>query len=144
MKMLSLSDKERIVIQEVLKGELTKQQIADKVGYKNRSSVYKVLEKEEAQEYMQTLADRAVGEAVSILKANANEAARNLVKIASGNIDDTNKQTVYALLQAINSVLEKSGLSSKNITLKDDREKENKVSNEDILSAIDDLEEESK
>jgi len=142
--MLSLSDKERIVIQEVLKGELTKQQIADKVGYKNRSSVYKVLEKEEAQEYMQTLADRAVGEAVSILKANANEAARNLVKIASGNIDDTNKQTVYALLQAINSVLEKSGLSSKNITLKDDREKENKVSNEDILSAIDDLEEESK
>lgn len=142
--MLSLSDKERIVIQEVLKGELTKQQIADKVGYKNRSSVYKVLEKEEAQEYMQTLADRAVGEAVSILKANANEAARNLVKIASGNIDDANKQTVYALLQAINSVLEKSGLSSKNITLQDERDKDNKVSNEDILSAIDDLEEESK
>ena len=86
---------------------------------------------------MQTLADRAVGEAVSILKANSNEAARNLVKIASGDIKTEDKQTVYALLQAINSVLEKSGLSNKNITLQDNRKDNNKVSDEDILSAID-------
>ena len=135
--MTNLSDREREVIKLVLEGSLTKNEIAEKVGYANRSSIYKILEKPEAQEYMQLLADRAVGEAVAILKANANEAARNLVKIASGNIDDENKQTVYALLQAINSVLEKSGLSSKNITLTDSREDTNKVSSEDILSAID-------
>ncbi|MEY8417065.1 hypothetical protein AAK964_12245 [Tissierella praeacuta] len=141
--MTSLSDKERQVIQEVLRGELTKNEIAKKVGYANRSSVYKILEKPEAQEYMKVLAEKSVSEAVAILKSNANEAARNLVKIASGNIKAEDKQTVYALLQAINSVLEKSGLSSKNITLQDFRDKEDtSVSEEDILADIEELENE--
>lgn len=139
-----LNDRERKAIQLCLEGNLSKQEIAEECGWKSRQSIYQLLDKEEAKEYMEKVAEKSVSEAVAILKANSNEAARNLVKIASGNIDNENKQTVYALLQAINSVLEKSGLSSKNITLKDDREEENKVSNEDILSAIDDLEEESK
>lgn len=136
-----LNDRERKAIELVLEGRLSKQEIAEECGWKSRQSIYQLLDKEEAQEYMQMLAEKSVSEAVSILKANANEAARNLVKIASGDIKAEDKQTVYALLQAINSVLEKSGLSSKNITLQDNRKKEDKVTDEDILSAIDDIEE---
>ncbi|MSU01393.1 hypothetical protein [Tissierella pigra] len=140
--MINLSDKERKAIELVLEGRLNRSEIAEECGYANRSSIYKILQKEEAKEYMQQIAERSVSEAVAILKANANEAARNLVKIASGDIKAEDKQTVYALLQAINSVLEKSGLSSKNITLNDLREKEANVSDEDILTAIDEAREE--
>lgn len=142
IEMINLSDKERKAIELVLEGRLNRSEIAEECGYANRSSIYKILQKEEAKEYMQQIAERSVSEAVAILKANANEAARNLVKIASGDIKAEDKQTVYALLQAINSVLEKSGLSSKNITLTDNREKEDAISEEDILSDIDALEDE--
>ena len=134
--MINLSDKERKAIELVLEGKLNRNEIADECGYSNRSSIYKILQKDGAKEYMEKIAERSVSEAVSILKANANDAARSLVKIASGNIKAEDKQTVYALLQAINSVLEKSGLSSKNITLEDKREKGSNISEEDILADI--------
>lgn len=140
--MANLTDKEKKAIELVIEGKLTRNEICKEVGYKNRSSIYYLLEKDEAQEYMQKLADRSVSEAVSILKGNANDAARNLVRISQGNISKDDKQVVYASLQAINSILEKSGLSSKNITLTDNRDKENKVSDKDILDAIEELEEE--
>lgn len=137
--MINLSDKERRTIELVLEGKLNRTEICEEVGYKNRSSVYKILQKDGAKEYMQKIAERSVSEAVAILKANSNEAARNLVKIASGDIKAEDKQTVYALLQAINSVLEKSGLTTKNvtnITLNDGRDRDN-ISEDDILEVID-------
>lgn len=138
--MINLSDKEREAIELVLEGKLNRTEIAEKCGYKNRSSIYKILQKDGAKEYMEKIAERSVSEAVSILKANANEAARNLVKIASGEIKAEDKQTVYALLQAINSVLEKSGLSSRNITLQDLRDNKDNINTEDILDDITEVE----
>lgn len=123
-------------IQLYLEGELTAQQIAEECGYANRSSLYKILEKPEAQEVMKRIANESVEKAIAILKANSMVAARNLVKIASGNIKAEDKQTVYALLQAINSVLEKSGLSSKNITLTTEEKDDDVTSKDDILASI--------
>ncbi len=136
MVLHGLSDKERRAVELVIEAKLSKQEIADELGWKDRRSVYYVLEKDEAQEYMRHIAEKSVNEAIGMLKGNANQSAKQLIKIASGNISKDDKQIVFASLQAINSILEKSGLSSKNITLSDNREDKNKVSDTDILSAL--------
>lgn len=126
-------------IQLYLESELTAQQIAEECGYKNRSSLYKILEKEEAKEMMKRISEESVQNAVSILKSNSSQVAKRLVEIAKGTDKDLDKQTIYATLNAINSILEKSGLSSKNITLQDLREDDNKVSDTDILADIEEI-----
>ena len=137
-----LKAKEIRAIQLYLESDLTAQQIAEECGYANRSSLYKILEKDAAKEMMKKIAEESVQNAVNILKSNTSQVAKRLIEIAKGTDKDIDKQTIYATLSAINSILEKSGLSSKNITLNDLRQKDTSISNEDILSAIDEIKEE--
>lgn len=135
-----LKDYEVKAIRLYLEGQHTMQEVAELCGWKDRSSVYDLLKKEEAKRVMEEIANESVREAISILKQHSKDAARQLIKIAKGEIDDANKQTVYAVLQAINSVLEKSGLTTKNIVLDDRRNEKESISEEDILADIEEIE----
>lgn len=120
-----LNEREQKVIQLYYEGKKTVTEIANECGYANRSSVYQILKKQEAQEYIDYLANESVKEAVRTLKINTKDLSKAIVEIGRGNIKDV--KHVYAQLQALNSILEKSGISSKNTIVLED----NKSSDED-------------
>ena len=137
-----LKPREIKAIKLYLESSLTSQQIAEECGYKNRSSLYKILEKPQAREAMLKIADESVQSAINILKTNSCQVAKRLVEIAKGNKDNMDNQTIYATLNAINSVLEKSGLTTKNITLQDLRDNKDNINTDDILNDIAKIEDE--
>ena len=119
-----LTEKQMQAIRLYFEGKMTVQQICDTVGYKHRSSIYELLQKPEAQEYIQKLSEEGVREALQIMQINSKKLAKELLRIAEGDVK--NRNLVYAQLQALNSLLEKAGLSAKNTVVI-----ENKKSNEE-------------
>lgn len=120
-----LNEREQKAIQLYYEGRMKVDDIAHECGYANRSSIYQLLKKPEAQEYIDKLANESVKEAVRTLKINTKDLSKAIVEIGRGNIKDV--KHVYAQLQALNSILEKSGISSKNTLVIED----NKSSDED-------------
>lgn len=119
-----LTEKQMQAIRLYFEGKMTVQQICDTVGYKHRSSIYELLQKPEAQEYIQKLSEEGVREALQIMQINSKKLAKELLRIAEGDVK--NRNLVYAQLQALNSLLEKAGLSAKNTVVI-----ESKKSNDD-------------
>lgn len=119
-----LNEKQMKAIRLYFEGKMTVRQICDAVGYKHRSSFYDLLKKPEAQEYIQKLAEEGLREALQIMQINSKKLAKELLRIAEGDVK--NRHLVYAQLQALNSLLEKAGLSAKNTVII-----ENKKSNEE-------------
>lgn len=115
---------------------LTSQQIAESCGWKHRSSLYDLLKRPEAKELMEEIATEATRDAINILKSNSRDAAKNLLKIARGEVDEKNKAYIYAVLNAITSVLNMSGITSKNIIQLENNTNKNNVTEEDILASI--------
>lgn len=137
-----LTEKQIKVITLYLEGELTAQEIAEAAGYKNRQSVYDTLKREDAKEYMEKIANEAVGEAIAILKAASRKAARKLVDISEGKVEDS--KAIYAILNAVNSILEKSGLNTKNIVLEDRKSDKDKLDSSDLDQKLEQFEQELK
>lgn len=125
-----LKDKEIKAIKLWLQGDMTVQEIADECGYNHRKSIYHILNKEEGKEMLEYLANESVREALSILKGGSKDAAKKLIEIARSGKADTKQ--LYAQLGAINSILEKSGLNTKNIVLENKENKQEKVSVEEL------------
>lgn len=115
---------------------MTIQEIAEECGWKDRSSVYDLLRKPQAQELMEEMANESVKDAILILKQNSREAAKGLVKLANGEVDEKNKAHIYAISNAITSVLNMSGITSKNIIQLENNTNKNNVTEEDILASI--------
>lgn len=129
-----LKDNHKKAIEMYYEGKKTVQEIAEECGYKNRASIYDLLKRQESQEYIDFLANEAVKEAVRTLKINTKDLSKAIVEIGRGNI--TNVKHVYAQLQALNSILEKSGISSKNTLVIED----NKQSDDDYNELMEMLE----
>jgi predicted DNA-binding protein YlxM (UPF0122 family) len=119
-----LTEKQMKAIRLYFEGKMTVQEIAEAVGYKHRSSIYELLQKPEAQEYIEKLSQEGIKEALHIMQINSKKLAKELLRIAEGDVK--NRHLVYAQLQALNSLLEKAGLSAKNTVVI-----ENKKSNDD-------------
>ncbi|MEC1768294.1 hypothetical protein [Schinkia azotoformans] len=124
-----LDEREQKAIQLYYAGEMQVEDIAKECGWANRSSIYKLLKREEAQEYIDMLAKESVKEAVRTLKISTKELSKAIVEIGKGNI--TNTKHVYAQLQALNSILEKSGITSKTtIAIEDNKSNSDQDYNE--------------
>lgn len=117
-----------------IEGTYTMQQIAEACGYVSRQSIYDLLKKQEAQELLQEWAEDALKQAKLILQNNATRMAKELVKIGAGQFKD--QQKVYAQLQAINSVLEKIGFTSKNAANITTDETENQQEKNQLLEML--------
>ncbi|MBD8004544.1 hypothetical protein [Bacillus norwichensis] len=131
-----LTEREMQMLTDYFRGEKTVTEIANDHGYANRSSLYKLLENEEAQDYINKLTDQTMKNALRLLKMNSRDLSKSLLDIAKGNIADVKK--VYAQLQAINSALEKAGMNSKTIVFED------KNSNDDDYNELMDMLKEKK
>lgn len=131
-----LTEREMEMLTDYFKGEKTVTEIAHDHGYSNRSSLYKLLKNEEAQEYINKLSDETMKNSLRLLKMNSRDLSKSLLDIAKGNITDV--KMVYAQLQAINSALEKAGMNSKTIVFED------KNSNDDDYNELMDLLKEKK
>ena len=124
-----LDEREQKAIQLYYSGEMKVEDIAKECGWANRSSVYHLLKREEAQEYIDMLANESVKEAVRTLKISTKDLSKAIVEIGKGNI--TNTKHVYAQLQALNSILEKSGITSKTtIAIEDNKNNSDQDYNE--------------
>jgi predicted DNA-binding protein YlxM (UPF0122 family) len=119
-----LKENQMKAIRLYFEGKMTVEEIARECGYKDRKSIYDILKKPEAQEYIEKLSQEGVREALHIMQINSKKLAKELLRIAEGDVK--NRHLVYAQLQALNSLLEKAGLSAKNTVVI-----ENKKSNDD-------------
>jgi predicted DNA-binding protein YlxM (UPF0122 family) len=129
-----LTEKEISVVRNYYKRDKSVPEIAAEHGYSDRSSVYKIIKKPEAQELIKELTEGSVSDSIRMLKTNTTTLVKELLDIAKGKVGD--HKTVYARLQAINSGLEKAGLNSKTIVL------ENKGVTDDEYNELKDLLEE--
>ncbi|WP_158735140.1 hypothetical protein [Alteribacillus sp. YIM 98480] len=127
--MLKESHKE--MIEMYYSGMYTAKEITDKYGYADRKSLYDVLKKPEAKEYIEELSNESLKDALHTFKVSSKALSKNMLKIANGEIEDTKK--VYAQLQALNSILEKAGLNSKTLVIED------KKSNDDDYNELMDM-----
>ncbi|WP_226087472.1 terminase gpP N-terminus-related DNA-binding protein [Mesobacillus sp. S13] len=127
-----LTEREMKAIKLYFEGRMTVDQIAKECGWENRSSVYKLLNREEAQNYKNMLEAETVKEALTMLRMNSKRLTKKLIDIADGNIE--NVKTVYAELNATNSGLEKAGLTAKNTIVLEDGKKS---SDEDYNELVD-------
>jgi predicted DNA-binding protein YlxM (UPF0122 family) len=107
-----LTENQMKAIRLYFEGKMTVQEIAEACGYKNRRSIYDLLERPEAKEYIEKLANESLKESLHIMRINSKNLTKELLKIAQGDVK--NRQLVYAQLTALNSLLEKSGLTAKN------------------------------
>ncbi|WP_100408450.1 hypothetical protein [Bacillus solitudinis] len=112
-----LKDNQLKAIRMYYEGMHTVQQIAQECGYADRKSIYEILKKPEAQEYIDSLANESLKDALNTFKVSSKKLSKEVVKIANGEIKDS--KTVYARLQAIQSILEKAGLNSKTLIIED-------------------------
>lgn len=129
-----LDEREMKAIQLYYQGGKSVEEIAHECGWKNRSSIYKLLKRQEAQEYIDQLANESLKEALRTLRINSRELSKVIVDIAKGNISNT--KTVYAQLNALQNVLEKAGLNSKTLIIE-----ENKANDEDYNELLEMLKE---
>ncbi len=127
-----LTEREMGILKDYFKGEKTVTEIVNDHGYADRSSLYKLLKKDEAQDYINKLTDETLKDSLRVLKMNSRGLSKALLNIAKGNIKDVKQ--VYAQLQAINSALEKAGLNSKTTLVVED-----KKSNDDDYNDLMDL-----
>lgn len=134
-----LRDNQKKAIELYYEGKLTVQEIAEECGYKNRASVYDLLRKQEAQDYIKQLAQEGLEESLDAFRINSKRLAKRLIQVANGDIE--NSKTIYAQLQALNSVLEKAGLTTKN-TVVIENDKGN--SDEDYNELMDMMKQDSK
>jgi predicted DNA-binding protein YlxM (UPF0122 family) len=114
-----LKENQLKAIRMYYEGLHTVQQIADECGYADRSSIYDLLKKPEAQEYIDQLANDSLKDALNTFKVSSKKLSKEIVKIANGDIK--NVKHVYAQLQALNSVLEKAGINSKTLIIEDNK-----------------------
>lgn len=112
-----LNEREMKAIQLYYQGGMTVEEIAHECGYKNRSSIYKLLKREDAQEYIDMLAQESLKEALRTLRINSRDLSKIIVDIARGNIKNT--KTVYAQLNALTNALEKAGLNQKTLVIEE-------------------------
>jgi predicted DNA-binding protein YlxM (UPF0122 family) len=126
-----LKENQLKAIRMYYEGMHTVKQIAEECGYKDRSSIYDLLKKPEAQEYIDSLANDSLKDALNTFKVSSKKLSKEIVKIANGEVK--NVKHVYAQLQALNSVLEKAGLNSKTLIIDD------KKSNDDDYNELMDM-----
>jgi predicted DNA-binding protein YlxM (UPF0122 family) len=129
-----LTENQMKAIRLYFEGKMTVQEIAEACGYKNRRSVYDLLEKPEAQEYIEKLSQEGIKEALQIMQINSKKLAKELLRIAEGDVK--NRQLVYAQLQALNSLLEKAGLSAKNTVVIENKKNNDDQDYNDLLDML--------
>jgi predicted DNA-binding protein YlxM (UPF0122 family) len=127
-----LKENQMKAIRLYYEGKLTVQEIADQCGYKDRASIYDQLKKPEAKDYIKQLASDSLEESLDIFRINAKRLSKKLVEVADGDVN--NQKVIYAQLQALNSVLEKAGLTTKNTVV---IEKDNKNDESDYNELMD-------
>ncbi|ARK30781.1 helix-turn-helix domain-containing protein [Halalkalibacter krulwichiae] len=133
-----LKDNQLKAIRMYYEGMHTVQQIAEECGYADRKSIYNLLKKPEAQEYIDSLATESLHDALNTFKVSSKKLSKELVKMANGEIKDN--KTVYARLQAIQSILEKAGLNSKTLIIED--KKSNDEDYNELMDMLKDKKEE--
>ncbi|MBE2914752.1 hypothetical protein HPJ92_01810 [Anoxybacillus flavithermus] len=114
-----LNEREIKALRLYYEGQMTVQEIAEACGWKNRASVYDLLKKKEAQDYIDQLEKESLKEALRILRINSKELSKIIVDIARGNIKNT--KTVYAQLNALTNALEKAGLNQKTLVIEESK-----------------------
>lgn len=117
-----LNEREMKALQLYYQGGMTVEEIAHECGYQNRSSIYKLLKRPDAQEYVDMLAQESLKEALRTLRINSRELSKIIVDIARGNIKNT--KTVYAQLNALTNALEKAGLNQKTLIIEESKNDE--------------------
>jgi predicted DNA-binding protein YlxM (UPF0122 family) len=127
-----LKENHRKAIEMYFEGKYTMQEIADECGYADRSSIYDILKKPEAKEYIEELSQESLKDALNTFRINSKALSKEIVKIANGEVK--HPKHVYAQLQALNSVLEKAGLTTKNTVV---IEKDNKNNDSDYNELMD-------
>lgn len=137
-----LTENQMKAIRLYFEGKMTVQEIAEACGYKNRRSVYDLLEKPEAQEYIEKLSQEGIKEALQIMQINSKKLAKELLRIAEGDVK--NRQLVYAQLQALNSLLEKAGLSAKNTVVIENKKNNDDQDYNELLDMLKEKQEEIK
>jgi predicted DNA-binding protein YlxM (UPF0122 family) len=125
-----LKENQMKAIRLYFEGKKTVQEIAEECGYSDRRTIYDLLKRPEAQEYIEQLANEALKDSLRMMQMNSKKLVRELLRIAEGDVKD--KQLVYAQLQALNSLLQRGGLSAKNTVVIE----ENKSSEEDYNDLI--------
>jgi predicted DNA-binding protein YlxM (UPF0122 family) len=128
-----LKENQLKAIEMYFEGTHTMQEIADACEYKNRRSVYDLLERPEVKEYIERLAQESLDEALNSFRIASKKLSKKIISIANGEIGNT--KTVYAQLQALNSVLEKAGLTAKN-TFVIENKKGNDEDHNDLMEML--------
>lgn len=121
-------------------GMHTVQEIADECGYADRKSIYDVLKKPEAQEYIDQLAQDCLKDALNTFRVSTKALSKEIVKIANGEVK--HPKHVYAQLQALNSVIEKAGLTAKNTVVIEDNKKQSDQDYNELLEMLEQKKEE--
>jgi predicted DNA-binding protein YlxM (UPF0122 family) len=136
-----LTEREMKAIKLYFEGRMTVEDIAHECGWENRSSIYKLLNRQEAQDYKVMLEHETVKEALTMLRMNSKRLTKKLLDIADGDIE--NEKTVYAMLNATNSGLEKAGLTAKNTIVLEDGKKSNDQDYNELMEMLQQKKQES-